>query len=78
MKQTDAEGEGCFTMTDLYNFQGVWDDGKTVGPIYVIDEFDRVDEYPDAFTGKWLLASELYITGGGMKRQILNVYHSVP
>lgn len=62
---TDAEGAGCFTMTDLYNFQGEWNDGKSRGPIYVMDEWDRVDLYPDSFTGKWLLASELYVAGGG-------------
>ncbi len=63
----DAEGEGCFTMSDLYNFRGEWNSGKSKGPVYVLDDDNNIDYYPDKFTGKWLLASELYVTGGGTK-----------
>lgn len=65
---TDAEGEGCFTMTDLYGFQEMGSDGRSMGPVYVLDDDDEVDLYPDSFTGKWLLTSEMYITGGGEDR----------
>ena len=54
-------------MTDLYNFRGEYNDGKSKGPVYVLDDNNRVDEYPDRFTGRWLLTSELYVTGGGKK-----------
>lgn len=64
---TDAEGKGCFTMTDLYNFRGEWNDGKSKGPVFVLGDDNNVDYYPDSFTGKWLLTSELYVTGGGTK-----------
>eukprot|EP00752_Nemacystus_decipiens_P013623 g12081.t1 len=60
-----AHGDGCFTMTDLYNFRGEWSDGKSKGPVYVLDDNGYVDEYPDRFTGKWLLTSDLFVTGGG-------------
>eukprot|EP00903_Cladosiphon_okamuranus_P017354 g15988.t1 len=60
-----AEGEGCFTMTDLYNFRGEWNNGEPKGPVFVLNDDDEVDLYPDKFTGKWLLTSELYVTGGG-------------
>lgn len=52
-------------MTDLYNSQGEWKDGKSMGPVFVLDDENLVDEYPIRFTGKWLLTSELYVTGGG-------------
>lgn len=66
---SDAEGEGCFTMTDLYNFRGTWNDGKSKGPVHVLDSYDRLDAYPSGeFTGKWLLTAELYVTGGGKSR----------
>ena len=61
----DAEGTGCFTMSDLYDFNGEGDDGKSNGPVYVLNEDDEVDLYPSTFTGKWLLTSELWVTGGG-------------
>eukprot|EP00903_Cladosiphon_okamuranus_P010100 g9565.t1 len=60
-----ADGEGCFTMTDLYDFQEKGSNGRSKGPVYVLDDDDEVDLYPDSFTGKWLLTSELHITGGG-------------
>lgn len=63
----DAEGKGCFTMSDLYNFRGEWGSGKSKGPVYVLDDDNKVNYYPDKFTGKWLLTSELYVTGGGTK-----------
>eukprot|EP00752_Nemacystus_decipiens_P013622 g12080.t1 len=61
---TDVNGGGCFTMTDLYNFRGEWSDGTPKGPVYVLDDDNNVDYDPDGFTGKWLLTSELYVTGG--------------
>eukprot|EP00903_Cladosiphon_okamuranus_P017355 g15989.t1 len=60
-----ASGEGCFTMTDLYDFQEKESNGRSKGPVYVLDDDDEVDLNPDSFTGKWLLTSELHITGGG-------------
>lgn len=51
-------------MTDLFDFRN--DEGKT-GPVYILNENDEIDYDATAPTGKWLLTSELYITGGGKK-----------
>lgn len=67
LEPTAADGNGCFTMADLYNFRGEWNDGKSKGPIYVLDKDDTVEEYPKDFTGRWLLVSDLHVTGGGKK-----------
>lgn len=61
----DAEGAGCFTMTDLYQFQGYYNDGESKGPIYVLDATDDVDMFATSGTGKWLLTSDLFVEGGG-------------
>lgn len=52
-------------MTDIYEFQGFWNDGRSKGPVYIMDSKDNVDEYATSFTGKWLLTAELYVQGGG-------------
>lgn len=52
-------------MTDLYNFRGEWNDGESKGPVFVLDADNHVDLYPERFTGKWLLTSEIHVTGGG-------------
>lgn len=62
---TAADGDGCFTMSDLYNFRGEGSNGKSNGPVYVLDTDGYVVESPNSFTGKWLLTSELFVTGGG-------------
>ncbi|CAM9489433.1 unnamed protein product [Ectocarpus fasciculatus] len=61
-----AEGEGCFTMTDLYNFRGTENDGSSKGPVYILDDDGTKLDIPEGITNNWLLAAELYITGGGV------------
>lgn len=52
-------------MTDLYK-ERVQSNGWTAkGPIYVLDaETNDIILTPNAFTGKWLITSDLYVTGG--------------
>lgn len=66
----DAEGEGCFTMTDLYDSQDFYNDGESKGPIYVLDSGDNVDKFStkENVTNKWLLTADLYVEGGGKIR----------
>ncbi|CAN0209622.1 unnamed protein product [Ectocarpus sp. 12 AP-2014] len=61
-----AEGEGCFTMTDLYNFRGTENDGSSKGPVYILDDDGTKLDIPSGITNNWLLAAELYVTGGGV------------
>ncbi|CAM9629201.1 unnamed protein product [Pylaiella littoralis] len=61
-----AEGQGCFTMTDLYNFRGEEKTGESKGPIYVLDGTSKVDVPGGKFTNKWLLEAELYIVDGAV------------
>ncbi len=58
-------------MSDLYNFRGTESSGGEVvskGPVYQLD--DTNDVYPglvgEPVTNKWLIASELYVTGGAI------------
>lgn len=57
-------------MTDLYDFQGFYNDGGSKGPIYVLDSDNNVDEYvtTENATGSWLLTATLYVEGGGKIR----------
>eukprot|EP00752_Nemacystus_decipiens_P009061 g8090.t1 len=68
-----AESEGCFTMTDIYNWRGTESSGgilSSKGPIYQLDDsgdiVDPVGEIGDPVTGKWLLTAELYMTNGAI------------
>lgn len=62
---SDMEGAGCATMTDLYKSRTESDGMTAKGPIYVLDAVTNdVLITPTAFTGKWLVTSELYVTGG--------------
>eukprot|EP00752_Nemacystus_decipiens_P009493 g8487.t1 len=68
-----AESEGCFTMTDIYNWRGTQSSGGVLsskGPIYQLDDngdiVDPVGEIGEPVTGKWLLAAELYMTNGAI------------
>lgn len=69
---TAAHG-GCFTLTDLYNWQGGAD-----GPLYVLGDDNNVLDYVNddrddrstvVITGKWLLAADLHVKGEGKKGQ---------
>ncbi|CAN0056924.1 unnamed protein product [Pylaiella littoralis] len=61
-----AEGAGCFTPTDLYNFRGVEKDGSSKGPLYVMDDNGEKVVAPTTITNKWLLEAELYVEGGAV------------
>lgn len=65
----DAEGDGggCFTLSDLYAWQGFYNNGNSKGPVFVLDSNDRVDETATTTTGKWLLTADLFVTGGGIE-----------
>lgn len=55
-------------MTDLYKERTESDGMTAKGPIYVLDAVTNdVLISPTAFTGKWLITSELYVTGGELK-----------
>ncbi|CAM9580096.1 unnamed protein product, partial [Scytosiphon promiscuus] len=58
-----ADGEGCFTVTDIYDFLGTTSDGSSNGPIYMLDDDGEVVDKPTGVTKKWLLAADLHITG---------------
>ncbi|CAM9195373.1 unnamed protein product, partial [Ectocarpus sp. 8 AP-2014] len=60
-----AEGEGCFTITDLYNFR-LESDGSAKGPIYNLDDSYNIVLNPNVLSNKWLLTAELHITGGAV------------
>ena len=73
LTDTDAESEGCFTMTDIYNWRGTVSSGgvdSSKGPVYQLDDTGSVVENPGAIgspvSGKWLLTAELYVTGGAV------------
>lgn len=53
-------------MTDLYNFRGTEKDGSSKGPVYILDDEGTKLDIPSGITNNWLLAAELYITGGGV------------
>eukprot|EP00903_Cladosiphon_okamuranus_P006682 g6522.t1 len=66
-----AETEGCFTMTDIYNWRGTVSRGGVLsskGPIFQLDDegnvLDQVGAIGEPVTGKWLLTAELYMTNG--------------
>eukprot|EP00903_Cladosiphon_okamuranus_P006680 g6520.t1 len=68
-----AESEGCFTMTDIYNWRGTVSSGGVIsskGPIYQLDDsgniVDPVGAIGEPVTKKWLLAAELYMTNGAI------------
>ncbi len=63
-----ADGEGCFTMTDLYKSRFETSGGVLYpkGPVFALDENNDIIEEGDAVTGKWLLTAELYVTGGAI------------
>eukprot|EP00903_Cladosiphon_okamuranus_P006681 g6521.t1 len=68
-----AESEGCFTMTDLYNWRGTVSSGgvdSNKGPIYQLDDEGSIVDNPGPIgspvTNKWLLAAELYVTNGAI------------
>ncbi|CBN77785.1 Mannuronan C-5-epimerase N-terminal fragment [Ectocarpus siliculosus] len=61
----DAEGEGCFTITDLYNFR-LESDGSAKGPIFNLDDSYNTVLNPKVLSNKWLLTAELHITGGAV------------
>ncbi|CAB1099946.1 MEP1 [Ectocarpus sp. CCAP 1310/34] len=63
---TDAESEGCFTLTDLYNFRGTENDGSSKGPLYMLDGSGSKITAPTSVTKKWLLEAELYVTNGAI------------
>lgn len=58
----DFEGGGCATLTDLFNAR--MDKYGPKGPLYVMDDDDNVDYKSTKPTGKWFLASELYVEDG--------------
>ncbi|CAM9846938.1 unnamed protein product, partial [Ascophyllum nodosum] len=53
-------------MTDLYQNRVERDGWTTKGPIYVLDDNNTVVYSPNEFTGKWLLAAELFIREGAV------------
>ncbi|CAN0183708.1 unnamed protein product, partial [Ectocarpus sp. 13 AM-2016] len=60
----EGDGGGCFTLSDLYAWQGFYNNGNSKGPVFVLDSDDRVDETATTTTGKWLLTADLFVTGG--------------
>ena len=60
------EGDGCATMTDLYQTRVESDGWTAKGPIYVLDDNNTVLTSPDEITGKWLLAAELFVREGAV------------
>ncbi|CAM9685419.1 unnamed protein product [Ectocarpus fasciculatus] len=60
----EGDGGGCFTISDLYAWQGFYNNGNSKGPVFVLDSNDRVDETATTTTGKWLLTADLFVTGG--------------
>lgn len=76
---SDAEGVGCATMTDLYKSRTEADGMTAKGPIYVLDAVTNdVLITPTAITGKWLITSELYITGGELRYPICTYISTAP
>lgn len=61
----DGDRGGCVTLTELYNARLDPEDGKPMGPLYIMDSNDDVlDDADDNPTGRWLLAGSLYIQDG--------------
>ncbi|CAM9132608.1 unnamed protein product, partial [Ectocarpus fasciculatus] len=60
-----AEGEGCFTITDIYKSR-LESDGSGKGPIYNLDDSYNIVLNPEVLSNKWLLTAELHITGGAI------------
>ncbi len=52
-------------MTDLYQTRVESDGWTAKGPIYVLNPVTNdIILTPTAFTGRWLITSDLYVTGG--------------
>lgn len=48
-------------MTDLYNDEGV----NVENALFILNDEGKIDPEGTEITGKWLLASDLHVTGGG-------------
>ena len=60
------DGDGCATITDLYQTRVERDGWTSKGPIYVLDDNNTVVISPNEFTGKWLLAADLFVQKGAV------------